>query len=158
MQIAWHGRDGKHGKDKSILTIGIKPEIENQLGKNLTLKAGINDGIKEEDWKEALQIETVRWYLSQGCLEVVHAETLADFPEYTAASMAKETIDMNLLAKWRKAELISDHPRASVIAAIDKQLTAMTTLPPEVVKAREEARKQAEAKQGSLISFNAQES
>lgn len=147
MQVAWHGRDGKHGKDKSILTIGIKPEIENMPGKNITLKAGINDGINDEDWQLALKIETTRWYIDQGCLEVIQAETLEKFPTRTASEMVNDTIDMNLLAKWRKAELISEHPRAEVIAAIDKQLTAMTQLPPEVVKQQEEARKKAEVKQ-----------
>lgn len=145
MQITWHGRDGKNGKDKSILTIGIKPEIENTVGKYLTLKAGINDGIDEEDWKEALKIETTRWYLDQGCLEVIHADTLEKFSISSAAEMAKETIDMNLLAKWRKAELTSEHPRQAVVAAIDKQLTAMTTLPPEVVKQQSaQAKKESE--------------
>lgn len=141
MQITWHGRDGKHGKDKSILTIGIKPEIENTIGKSLTLKAGINDGINEEDWKEALKIETTQWYLEQGCLEVIQAETLERFSPAAAAEMAKETIDMNLLAKWRKAELTSASPRQSVIAAIDKQLTMMTTPPEEVVKQQSEQAK-----------------
>jgi hypothetical protein len=147
MQVTWNGRDGKNGKDKSILTIQIEPETENSVGRIINLKPGINDGVSEEDWKVVLKIEVIQWYIQQGCLEVVQAETLERYSESAAADMAKQTIDMNLLAKWRRAELASTSPRLKVIASIDKQLTDMTTPPEAVKKAQEEARAKKQAQE-----------
>lgn len=125
-QIYWHGRDGKGGKDKSLMTIPIVPGSDKESGENFVLKPGIND-VPDDSWLVARSYQTIKDYLSEGKLEEVQLENLFTLRAPQASLIAKETIDLNLLNKWKKAEQNSFPPREDVIKAIDLQVTAMMT-------------------------------
>lgn len=122
MQIHWHGRDGKGGKDigkdHSILTIQIRallPAVLSdarndikarpaQMAKVLRLLPGINDNIAAADWAEAKKLALVAHYVAEGHLEEINVQTLVGMDLAKAKALIAETIDMKLLAKWRAAE------------------------------------------------------
>lgn len=142
MQIVWHGRDGKggkeHGKDHSILTLQLVAataaqhanpvfKIEAQpakMGRKLKLLPGVNDGISPADWDLAKKLDLVKVYLDEGKLEVIEAETLANMTEPIARNLVSETIDLPLLKKWLASE-----KRDGVFKHINDHIAKLTAKP-----------------------------
>lgn len=147
MQIMWHGRDGRggkeHGKDHSILTVKIQPALAaqhanpmfkieakpSQAERKLKLLPGVNDGISPKDWEDAKKLDLVKVYLREKKLEVIDAETLNEMDAPTAKTLVAETIDLPLLKKWRAAD-----KRDDVVKYIDDHIAKLTAKPVEAKK------------------------
>lgn len=143
LMIAWHGREGRHGKDKGIFTAQVEPHViiasdaavkaaaEGKLqpsgGRVLKLLPGINPDVPAADWEKVQKSEAVKVHVELGNLEVIEGaeQSLRAFPPAKAISeFVKYTINRDLLDRWRRAET-----RADVLKAIEEHVAELNAKP-----------------------------